>query len=296
MDSIPANMHARLELEFSQDRLFRIAQKNKHLKEQLIDEYMAELDELKEYTTTDFEAMYCDESKPETFLATPSTMRRWLKELNEYIEGDQRGRKGNFKLNYQSMFRLRMVLLFRKEGYRIDQISHILGIKVIPEVVEEEEYMPATPARDQEEITTQLFSAIAMKMVQEGWIRLDPEKGPVLNIPALPGEIEQRIAATQEQMKNLAEETKKEINSLEDKIQNQKKQLEKQEQMIKAMSEIYEAQLIYEETGAGEDLLNRMKSLKKEDPEAYLNAMMELIKQARERKMKKNFWRRLFNK
>ncbi|CAN7762064.1 hypothetical protein LJR153_007103 [Paenibacillus sp. LjRoot153] len=125
-------MGIKLATEFSQDALFKTLAKL-GMQEMLFDNHMEDLSDQKDYQTTEFEKWYCANEEEEDYLCTGPTMRHWLKELNGYIEARSIGR--NLSLDYKAIFRLKMILLLRKENYKMPRIAEMVGIRAISPVI-----------------------------------------------------------------------------------------------------------------------------------------------------------------
>lgn len=301
----PANMHARLELEFSQDILFKHAMRNKSMSGKLIDRFMEELDYLKTYSSTAFEEWYCNPSDPENYLGlSQSSMRRWLGEFNEYIEARRTGR--NWDLDYRAIFRLRMLLLYRANGYKPKQLQELLGLKAITQLLDDDDlhnqYQPNSyePAPQNEttfnEESLKVFASIAMQMIQHGLVVMDPEKGPILQL-ALPGvddqlqEIREKIDSNEESVEQLRKKTEDQ----EELIKLQQAAMDKQGRFIQTLSEITEMALAYQSHKDPEILRKELQESRQKDPEMHFNVMMKLIQDNKSKK-KSGFFQRLFGR
>ncbi|MCP3746654.1 hypothetical protein ACWGXJ_26015 [Paenibacillus sp. S33] len=121
-----SKMSDRLSQEFKQDPLYKLITKT-DLLDELFDDYIEDLNESVDYTTTEFEGWYCTQEQAVNFLCKPSTMRSWQKQLNHYIEGRMSGR--TVIMDYQAVFRLKMALLLRKhQNIKLNRCAEMVGI------------------------------------------------------------------------------------------------------------------------------------------------------------------------
>jgi hypothetical protein len=171
---------AKLTQEFSQDPLYKYLDRIGKT-EALFDNHIEELIEGRDYSTTDFENWYCVEEGHPDHLATAPTMRNWQKQLNGYIEGITTGR--NVRLNYQSIFRLRMALMLRINGVPLARVTSLVGLKtdeafVIGErkVTEEESSKLLATSKEND-----VMRNIVGQMLQSGIIKIENDV-PVLRL------------------------------------------------------------------------------------------------------------------
>lgn len=269
----------------------------------LIDKYMEELDYIKTYSSTAFEEWYCNENEPDYFLINDSSMRRWLSNFNDYIEARRVGR--NWELDYRSIFRLRMLLIYRKFGYKPTKLQELLGLKVTAQLVDEDEHVssPIENVHPTDE-SLRFLASVGMQMIQSGFIVVDPEKGPLLKIPALPGDLDHRLEqldsdmkSNQIQIENLTSalnEQQKLTAAQQETIENQQRLTDKQQRTIEAVSSIHEMILAYQNHGDPEKLQQELHELRRRDPESYIDTMMSLVKAGRKEKKGRGFLGRIF--
>jgi hypothetical protein len=298
---VAGNMYAQLELEFSQDTLYKKALKgDPNQFGNIIDDFIESLDEFKEYSTSEFAAVYCDSEKEESYLCNESTMRRWLSSMNQYIEAQVAGKR-NWKLNYQSMFRLRMVLMFKKNGFKQSTIQTLVGIRPTIELMDDDYEQPAkneissaTAVSQHIPENTNMLLRLLLKQLEEiGIIQIDPIEGIKKGQLALPGDTEERfkeIFAKQDEQAEL-------IKNLQEENQDQKLLLEAQNNLMNMLSDIYDISS-KEDIEEQRDLVSRIRS---EDLVISINAKMEYINlqkqlklEAEKNKKSSGFFRRLF--
>lgn len=110
------------------DCLFQLIEKHE-LQKQLLDQTVICYNQIK--STTFFENQYCTVKSEEHYLATPPTMRNWLKQLNSYIRSERIGRSDY--LNRDAFIKLKIALLLRKfERYTLARVERIVAVRVLP--------------------------------------------------------------------------------------------------------------------------------------------------------------------
>ncbi|MVP02143.1 hypothetical protein [Paenibacillus lutrae] len=290
--TIAANMGAQIELEFASDPLYRLLSE-KYPKHEIIDHYMANLSDIKEYTTGEFESWYCSDPESDEYLCNKSTMRHWQTETNEYVKAERSGpSKRNFSLGYQSIFRLRMILWLRKyENLKIEKIQELVGIKAT--LVTENDQKAAN-----QELTEQALKGILstglFTMNENGEWALNSQKFAEIvqsvSPPALPGPTEDDLAAIKEELA----EKNRQLDKLTEEFQLQKREHEKQNSKMDILHEILELQASIQSQDI-ELQKEKLSELRRKDPEAYFQAMSQFVKSQRITK-KKNIFQRLFTK
>lgn len=170
------NMKDLLISEFSQDPLFKQIERKGFL-EELFDEHILNLNPGSEYSTTNIEEWYCDEN------LKPSTMRHWQKQLDEYIESTTIGARGNVRLGYRSVFRLRMALLLRSHNFSLMRICQFVGIKPMdPEVVNSKRNSTETSLEDiNQKKEMNVFRQLIGQMIATGLVEVENDM-PILKI------------------------------------------------------------------------------------------------------------------
>ncbi|SED12476.1 hypothetical protein [Paenibacillus sp. GP183] len=174
-------MGVTLATEFSQDPVYKHILREK-LDQDLFDEIIEELAERREYTTTEFENWYCSSPDDPQYLSTGGTMRHWLKEYNLYIESRSVGRLA--VLDYKAVFRLKMLLLLRKNGMKPAMIAELAGVRPSISVIgpirrDTEETLPSVFNQDDlknmamiKNFMTALANSGALKVNEEGGLDL----------------------------------------------------------------------------------------------------------------------------
>lgn len=203
-----------LATEFSQDALFKLITKMQ-LTDQLFDEHINELKIGYEYSTTDIERWYCDDD------LKPGTMRHWQKELAEYIESSNVGTRRLVRLNYKSVFRLRMALLLREHKVTLEKVAQLVGIRAVdPEVISNKQSQNLSTELSSEKETMELdvLKNVVGQMIAFGLVKV--ENGiPILKINDY---IDEAINKRMIMLPNPTEEVKE----LKEKLESQDKIIE----------------------------------------------------------------------
>ncbi|WP_163860394.1 meiotic nuclear division 1 family protein [Paenibacillus elgii] len=202
-----------LATEFSQDALFKLITKMQ-LTDQLFDEHINELKIGYEYSTTDIERWYCDDD------LKPGTMRHWQKELAEYIESSNVGTRRLVRLNYKSVFRLRMALLLREHKVTLEKVAQLVGIRAVdPEVISNKQSQTQSiELSEKETMELDVLKNVVGQMIAFGLVKV--ENGiPILKINDY---IDEAINKRMIMLPNPTEE----VNELKEKLESQDKIIE----------------------------------------------------------------------
>lgn len=254
------SMYIKLSQEFRQDTLFKLIS-NMGLEEELFDEHMEGLSIAKEYSTTDFEQWYCNDPEDEKYLANPSTMRSWQKQLNSYIEAYLSGRN-IVRMNYQSVFRLRMLLLLRNHSVSLQRVSEMLGIKSAqPHVMQQRETSTSVSDQTSSDRELDMFKSLVGQMLSSGIVKV--ENGvPVLHI--------------EDYVKNLVkEEGQTLLQGKDERFESIHNRLEAYEDHLKELQSIQQTNT-EKNVAKIEELISKIQT--EEDWEEHKNLISELRK------------------
>jgi hypothetical protein len=210
--SLSMPMSERLSQEFKQDPLFKLIVKL-DLVEYLFDDYIENLKEGADYTTTDFEEWYCTHEQAINFLCKPSTMRSWQKQLNHYIEARMSGR--TVIMDYQAVFRLKMALLLRKHhNIKLSRCAELVGIVSADafRIIDRDDY-DDEPRRDTN--LADPFAGASEEQIQKltEWMNALIDKRLEEKMLMLPGdsridEMQEKIAETMNALQSMASDEK----------------------------------------------------------------------------------------
>ncbi|WP_088834451.1 hypothetical protein [Paenibacillus tyrfis] len=203
-----------LATEFSQDALFKLITKMQ-LTDQLFDEHINELKIGYEYSTTDIERWYCDDD------LKPGTMRHWQKELAEYIESSNVGTRRLVRLNYKSVFRLRMAMLLREHKVTLEKVAQLVGIRAVDQEVisnKQSQNLSTELSSEKETMELDVLKNVVGQMIAFGLVKV--ENGiPILKINDY---IDEAINKRMIMLPNPTEEVKE----LKEKLESQDKIIE----------------------------------------------------------------------
>lgn len=210
------NMDELLTSEFSQDPLFKIIQRL-GIEDDLFDDHILGLKPGIEYSTTHIEDWWCDEDT----LKSP-TMRSWLRQLGAYIETRAIGGRGNIRLDYRAVFRLRMCLLLRTHKYSLSRIAQLVGLKSIDaEMVHQnidETATTSTSPSNRDELD--VFRQLIVQMIQLGMIEVQNNM-PVLKLKEMVAELVKEQQSLLPDPKEQQKLMDSKITEIETKISNQ---------------------------------------------------------------------------